>query len=631
MLKYRPEIDGLRTIAVLSVVLYHAELFIGDRQLFRGGFLGVDVFFVISGYLITSIILKEAAGAGFSFLRFYERRARRLLPALVVVLLVTTLAAVPLLHASALKEFAGSAIASLLFSSNIWFWLQDAYTAEPSRLKPLLHTWTLSVEEQFYILFPVLVLLVLKLRKGLLLPVLSLVFLSSLLAAQMSSQQAPEANFYLLPMRAWELMAGAILASLEIRFGRQSHRVLHATLPWLGLFLVCGSILVFHHGLPHPSFLTLAPVLGVALLIWFTRPGDLVTSLLSLKPMVWIGLISYSLYLWHFPMFALARVHFGELSLTLTLGIIAGSVLLSGLSYLWIERPFRNARRVSLKRFATLASLLVGLLIIINGAIISLNGRVKLPGGSHFAYTPAQIESGRNARFDGMRQRCLRLGWDICDAPRDGRQNILIVGDSHTVDALNALDVVFPRAHLMQSSQPGCPPSPDIRALVSATHPDLPQCEAINRERFDPASLQGVDMVVITYLGDWYGPDDLEPYLQFLTATTDVPIIWFGNYLHLTAHFPDLLREQGDLEGLDGLSSHIQSRFLYEEQNKRMAAAYGVVYVSKRDALCDGEACPLFAEGEPFTWDRHHLSRPFARRLGEALQEELRPLIASAP
>lgn len=631
MLKYRPEIDGLRTIAVLSVVFYHAELFIGDRQLFRGGFLGVDVFFVISGYLITSIILKEAAGTGFSFLRFYERRARRLLPALIVVLLATTLAAVPMLHASALKEFAGSAITSLLFSSNIWFWLQDAYTAEPSRLKPLLHTWTLSVEEQFYIIFPVLVLLVLKLRKSLLLPSLGLVFLSSLLAAQVSSQHAPEANFYLLPMRAWELMAGAILASLEMRYGRQSHRVSQSTLPWLGLSLVCGPILFFHHGLPHPSVLTLAPVLGVALLIWFTRPGGLVTTLLSLRPMVWIGLTSYSLYLWHFPMFALARVHFGELSLGLTLGLIAGSVLLSGLSYLWIEKPFRNTRRVSLNRFTALAGLLVGLLLFINGAIVILDGRVKLPGGSHYAYTQAQIESGRNARFDGVRQRCVRLGWEVCDAPQDGRQNILIVGDSHTVDALNALEVVFPRAHLMQSTLPGCPPSPDIRALVSATHPDLPQCETINRERFDPASLQGVDMVVITYLGDWYGPDDLEPYLQFLTANTDVPIIWFGNYFHLTANFPDLLRERDGLEGVDSLGGQIRSRFLYEDQNTQLAASYGVIYVSKRDALCDGDDCPLFAEGEPFTWDKHHLSRSFARRLGEALKEDLRPLISSEP
>ncbi|WP_375549188.1 acyltransferase family protein [Oceanicaulis alexandrii] len=628
MLKYRPEIDGLRTIAVLSVVFYHAELFIGDRQLFRGGFLGVDVFFVISGYLITSIILKEAAGTGFSFLRFYERRARRLLPALIVVLLAATLAAVPMLHASALKEYAGSAVTSLLFSSNIWFWLQDAYTAEPSRLKPLLHTWTLSVEEQFYIFIPVLVLLVLKIRQSVLLPTLVLVFLSSLILAQISSQHATEANFYLLPMRAWELMAGAILACLEVRYGRKSPPVLQSVMPVLGVCLVCGPILVFHHGLPHPSYLTLAPVLGVALLIWFTQPGGLVTTLLSLRPMVWIGLVSYSLYLWHFPMFALARVQFGELSLSLTLGLIAGSVVLSGLSYVWIEKPFRNAQQVSLPRFMALASLLVGLLLIINGTIFILDGRVKLPGGSHFAYTQAQIESGRNARFDRVRQRCLRLGWEVCDDPQNGRRNIMIVGDSHTVDALNVLDVIFPQTHLMQSTLPGCPPSPDIRALVSATHPQLPDCEAMNRERFDPASLQDVDMVVITYLGDWYGPDDLEPYLQFLTANTDVPILWFGNYIHLNADFPDLLRQGDGLESVESLGSQIRSRFLYEDQNTQLAASYGVVYVSKRDALCDGDDCPLFAEGEPFTWDRHHLSRPFARRLGEALEEDLRPLLS---
>ena len=173
MLKYRPEIDGLRTIAVLSVLIYHAELFISGHQLLRGGFLGVDIFFVISGYLITSIILKEINGDGFSYARFYERRARRLLPALIVVLIVTTIGAVLILGPSALKEYAGSVVSSLFFTSNIWFWMQDAYTAEPSRLKPLLHTWTLSVEEQFYIIFPIIVMLVVKFRKDYLLPVRS--------------------------------------------------------------------------------------------------------------------------------------------------------------------------------------------------------------------------------------------------------------------------------------------------------------------------------------------------------------------------------------------------------------------------------------------------------------------------
>ena len=625
MLKYRPEIDGLRTIAVLSVLFYHAELFISGHQLFRGGFLGVDIFFVISGYLITSIILKETAGEGFSFARFYERRARRLLPALIVVLIVTTLAAVIILGPRALKEYAGSLISSLFFTSNIWFWLQDAYTAEPSRLKPLLHTWTLSVEEQFYIFFPILVMLVVKVRRDYLLPLLVMVFLASLQLAQIGSEHFPEANFYLIPTRAWELMAGALLAKIDLEYGRKSHPALTFTMPMLGLGLIVGPMLLFHHGLPHPSYYTLIPVIGTVLILRFASPGELVTDVLSSKPMVWGGLISYSLYLWHYPLFALARVEFGALSLTMTLGLLALSGGLAIASYRWIETPFRNRQTMPLKAFAAVSGALIVLLLLANALIFKLEGRVRVWEEGVYHFSQGEIEAGRNARFDILSERCVRVGWDVCDEPIANRRNILIVGDSHVPDALNALDVIFPRAHMMQSSLGGCPVSQDIRALVRPTHPDLAECEALNRERFDPASLDAVDMVVISYLGDWYGPEDLEPYLQFLTDNTDAPVVLFGNYIHLNADMPELLMSP---EGLAALEGHTRSRFLYEDENRALAERYGVIYVSKKEALCAGDECPLFAEGEPFTWDQHHLSLPFARRLGQAIAEDLRPLLS---
>ena len=624
MLKYRPEIDGLRTIAVFSVLLYHAELFISGHQLFRGGFLGVDIFFVISGYLITSIILKEASGEGFSFARFYERRARRLLPALFTVLIVSTIASILILGPSALKEYAGSLISSLFFTSNIWFWLQDAYTAEPSRLKPLLHTWTLSVEEQFYIFFPILVMLVVKLRKDYLLPILVMVFLGSLQLAQVSSEHVPEANFYLIPMRAWELMAGALLAKIDLDYGRKSHPALAFTMPMAGLGLIVGSLLFFHHGLPHPSYHTLTPVIGTVLILRFARSGELVTDLLSSKLMVWGGLISYSLYLWHYPLLALARVELGELSLAVTLGLLTLSVLLAIGSYRWIETPFRNRQVIALKPFAALTGCLGLVLLITSMGLIKIEGRVRFWEAGVYHFTTAEIEAGRNARFDRLSARCAQLGWDVCNDPVAGRRNILIVGDSHAPDALNALDVVFPRAHMMLSSLGGCPPSRDIRALVQPTHPDLAECEALNRARFDAASLEGADMVVITYLGSWYGPEDLEPYVQFLTESTDVPIVLFGNYIHLAADMPELLMSP---EGLSAIAEQTRTRFQFEAQNRALAERYGLIYVSKKEALCNGEACPLFAEDEPFTWDRHHLSLPFARLLGEAIADDLRPLL----
>jgi peptidoglycan/LPS O-acetylase OafA/YrhL len=624
MLKYRPEIDGLRTIAVLSVLIYHAEIFISGHQLLRGGFLGVDIFFVISGYLITSIVLKEINGEGFSYARFYERRARRLLPALIVVLIVTTAGAVLILGPSALMEYAGSVVSSLFFTSNIWFWLQDAYTAEPSRLKPLLHTWTLSVEEQFYIFFPIVVMLVVKFRKDYLLPILVMIFLASLQWAQISAEHFPEANFYLIPMRAWELMAGALLAKLDIDYGRKSHPALTSTMPMLGLGLIIGPMVLFHHGVPHPSYYTLIPVVGTVLILRFARPGELVTDFLSSKLMVWGGLISYSLYLWHYPLFALARVQFGALSLTLTLALLMLSVLLAVMSYRWVETPFRNPQKTPLKRFAALCGVFVVLLLIASASIFKLDGRVRVWEETAFEYTQEQIDAGRNARFDILGARCSRVGWDVCNDPLPDAQNILIVGDSHAPDALNALDVVFPEAHLMQSTLAGCPPSDDIRALVLPTHPNLTDCEAINRERFDPSNLEQVDMVVINYLAAWYGPDELEPYLQFLTENTDAPILLFGNYIHYNANMPELLMSP---DGLAALEEHTQSRFLYEDENRALAERYGIIYVSKKEALCTGEECPLFAAGQPFTWDRHHLSLPFARLLGEAIADDVRPLL----
>ena len=480
------------------------------------------------------------------------------------------------------------------------------------------------MEEQFYIVFPIIVLGVLKFRKNYLLPVLMLVFLASLQLAQISSKHFPEANFYLIPMRAWELMAGALLAKLDIDYGRKAHPALTFTMPMLGLGLVMGPLVLMHHGMAHPSYLTLAPVVGTALILWFARPGELVTDLLSSKLMVWGGLISYSLYLWHYPLLALARVQFGELGLPMTTGVLILSLVLAIASYRWVETPFRDPATTPLKRFVVLAVSSVIVLLAVCAIIFKLDGRVRVWEASAFHFTQGEIDAGRNARFDVMNARCSRLGWEVCNTPQPGMRNILIVGDSHAPDALNALDVIFPRAHLMQSTLPGCPPTPDIRALVLPTHPNLAECETLNRERFDPSSLDHVDMIVINYLGGWFRPGDLEAYLAFLTENTDAPIVLFGNYIQFNASMPEILMSP---EGAKGLEQNVQSRFAFEADYRLMAERYGIIYVSKKEALCDGEACPLFADGEPFTWDSHHLSKPFARFLGESIAEELRPLL----
>ena len=224
--KYRPEIDGLRAIAVVAVILYHAQITIIGHQPFKGGFIGVDIFFVISGYLITSIILKELVTTGaFSFKHFYERRIRRILPALLFVMLVSLPVAWICLYPDSLIDFSKSILYSLSFSSNFYFhYTGQIYGAESGLLKPFLHTWSLSVEEQFYVLFPLVFLVIFKYFRKYLIHILIFGFLISLVLADWGSKNHPSFNFYTLPTRGWELIAGSILAYFEISKGQRNNK-----------------------------------------------------------------------------------------------------------------------------------------------------------------------------------------------------------------------------------------------------------------------------------------------------------------------------------------------------------------------------------------------------------------------
>ncbi len=358
-LTYRPEIDGLRAVAVIAVILYHAQITILDHQPFQGGFIGVDIFFVVSGYLITSIILKELVATGsFSFKHFYERRVRRILPALLFVMLVSFPFAWMYLLPSTFIDFSKSILYSLGFSSNFYFWYSgQAYGAVDSLFKPFLHTWSLSIEEQYYILFPIVLLITFKYFRKYLIHILILGFLISLGLADWGSRNHPSFNFYILPTRGWELLAGSILAYFEITIGHRSkNKTLNLILPSIGLFLIGHSILFFNDKIFHPSFYTLSPIIGVCLIIWFSNKDELITKILSTKLFVGIGLISYSLYLWHYPIFAFARLtEFFQVSLfnKLLLGTVI--LVLSIFSYYLIERPSRNKNN----KFNVIISLIV--------------------------------------------------------------------------------------------------------------------------------------------------------------------------------------------------------------------------------------------------------------------------------
>jgi len=292
-MNYRAEIDGLRALAVLPVILFHAGF-----ELFGGGFVGVDVFFVISGYLSTTILIEDIESDRFSLLSFYERRARRILPALFFILMLCTLFAWLWMLPKQMTDFSLSLIAVALFGSNILFWQESGYFAAASEEKPLLHTWSLAVEEQYYLLFPLFLLFALRFGKNKVFWTIVIFASFSLAMSEWGWRNKPEANFYLAPTRAWELFAGSIAAFTLLKRGLRSSNFLSM----LGLVAICFAIFVYDENTPFPSVYAFVPVVGVVLLILFAGKDTLAAKLLSTRIMVGIGLISYSAYLWHQPL-----------------------------------------------------------------------------------------------------------------------------------------------------------------------------------------------------------------------------------------------------------------------------------------------------------------------------------------
>ncbi len=340
---YRPEIDGLRAIAVVSVVFFHAQFSILDEHPFRGGFLGVDIFFVISGYLISTLILKELQAGTFSFARFYERRARRILPALFATVGVCLAGGFLLFSPADYERGAGAAVSALLGISNFYFLSEVDYFDADVRVKPLLHTWSLSVEEQFYLIFPPLLLAIRTFAPKRMTESIVVLLVASLLYAEYASTATPEASFFLLPMRGWELLAGALLAQLELKGYRKPHPTLDRTMPWLGLVLIFGAFLIFGSETKHPSVLTGICIVGTMMVIWFCRSGYAAHTLLSLKPVVGLGLISYSLYLLHWPIIVFAEYYlFRDLTNLERVIAVLVSVAAAILSFRYIEQPFRR-------------------------------------------------------------------------------------------------------------------------------------------------------------------------------------------------------------------------------------------------------------------------------------------------
>ena len=383
-MKYRPEIDGLRAIAVLPVILFHAGI-VG----FSGGFVGVDIFFVISGYLITTILIDDFDKRRFSLITFYERRARRILPALFFVMIVCIPFAWYFMLPKQFEDFAQSIVAVVFFSSNMLFWQETGYFAASAELKPLLHTWSLAVEEQFYLVFPILLLALWRFGSKVTLIVIVIIAIFSLALSEWGWRNAPGANFYFAFSRAWELLAGSIAAFIVSKHGVQKNSLISLA----GLISILASITLYAEHTPFPSVYSLVPVMGVFLVIVFGGSGTLTARVLSLPIFVGIGLISYSAYLWHQPIFAFARLSQPEPpSIGIMLLLSAFAIALAIPTQRYIEAPFRKRSGFgSLSRFTIFSSALAASVAF---AAFGVLGHIKQGFPDRFA-TPELVASGQ--------------------------------------------------------------------------------------------------------------------------------------------------------------------------------------------------------------------------------------------
>ena len=473
-MKYRREIDGLRAIAVLSVLFFHAGL-----KTFSGGYLGVDIFFVLSGYLITSIILKDIQNNQFSLGRFYEKRCRRILPAIFIVLLVSIPFAWFLLLPHELKLFARSLTYTSLSVSNIYFFNSTNYFDRASELKPLLHTWSLGVEEQFYMLYPLLLLFIWKKGVKTSYVVLAIISVISLMVAHWSSIHYPLASFYLLHTRAWELLSGALLGMYL--FHRQTP--IEATkqnnlLSTLGLIIITVSILTYEESMPNPGFYTLPPIIGTLLIIAFTHPDQFIGKLLSNRILVGLGLISYSAYLWHQPLFAFMRIKsLGSLDVWGMITGIVATIVLAIITWKFIEKPARDLKRLTRKQVFIGSGL--GLAFFL---AIGITGEAKKGFESRYSIPPAVVN---DFNLDAFSLKCYAdRTCDVGDLTAK-KSDVVVFGDSHAQSILAAFEKVGQQTKTKTTfmGMVGCPPLLDVVILKGP--PVLGVCEKLVEKQIE--------------------------------------------------------------------------------------------------------------------------------------------------
>lgn len=443
MSSYCASIDGLRAIAVLSVVLFHADFG------FKGGYVGVDIFFIISGYLITGLILKDLEKNEFKLADFWERRVRRIFPALAaVVITCIAVAAFTFLPLDLLK-FGQSVFAQAVLSSNFYFCISSGYFDQAAELKPLLHTWSLAVEEQFYILFPLLLIALNRLSRKAIPLWISVAAIGSFSLSVFASYHYPIENFYLLPTRAWELLIGSLIAAAPKR--QQTPTALSEILSGVGAIAILWSICFYNRETRFPGVAATLPCIGTGLIIWCNGTSQTVTCIgrvLALRPLVFVGLISYSLYLWHWPLLVFAKYgRLDPLSIHERIGVVLASLALAVLSWKFIETPFRKKVILGTRsQIFTISCITTCLFLIVGLAAYKLQGLPTrfAPSALNYTYEAAGDRqtvtkiSHMNGLKEALAGEFLRIG--SVETPASPR--ILLWGDSHAVAIVPIVDTL---------------------------------------------------------------------------------------------------------------------------------------------------------------------------------------------
>lgn len=496
-LPYRGDIDGLRAVAVLAVVLYHFGLPL------LGGFVGVDIFFVISGFLIGGILWREYDATGRISLRnFYIRRFRRLAPAFFAMLLVTTALGWVILLPFEFREYGKAVIASTVYLSNVLFFRQAGYFDTASEDKPLLHTWSLAVEEQFYIFLPLLLIVLARWRWGVI-GALVACWAASLIACVLLTPVSHTAAFYLFPFRAWELLSGVLLAIWGQTRGSNWRG--HPALSSVGIVMVSASIWFTPVGPLFPGLLAIPPVLGTLLLLSSGNGDTPVNRVLTMPVMRFFGLISYSLYLWHWPVYTLASALRGDMGLPELLIWMAVSVGLGWLSWRFVEQPVRHARRLTGRAVfggmavASAAALVVGFALFTRDGLPDRFGpqaRVHIAASGDFLQDWSRCRIADSGPLDGL---------EVCPIGPDGPPRLLVWGDSHVRAMKEGLDVAALEAEVpgLILWRAGCAPLFGLRKVESAATPAQDTaCTRANKQiRQALPTLDSLDSVLL--IGRW--------------------------------------------------------------------------------------------------------------------------------